>query len=112
MEAEKSCLSPENEAQRAAKQQRVEHRGLEKRVESLPEPQAWFSAPMLNEAPLMDTASIRDFQGGTGNHVADALERTLLLLLDMAELRSFRRQEVFLSLKRYLGMVRFPIHSV
>ena len=67
---------------------------------------------MLNGARLMDNASIRDFQGGTGDHVADALERTLLLPSYMAELQSFRRQEVFLGLKRYLGMVIFPIHLV
>ena len=60
----------------------------------------------------MDTASIRDFQGGTGSHMVDALERTLLLPSDMVELQSFRRQEIFLSLKRHLGTVRFPIHSV
>ena len=59
----------------------------------------------------MDNASIRDFQGGTGSHVANALERALLLPSDMAELRSFRRQEV-LSLKRYLGIVRFPTYLV
>ena len=40
--------------------------------------------------------------------MADALERSLLLLADMAELRGLRRQEVFLSIKRYLGMVRLP----
>ena len=74
----------------------------------MPEPQAWFSASMLNGAPLMDNASVMNFQGGTGSHMADALERALLLPSDMAELRSFRRQEVFLRLKRYLGMVRFP----
>ena len=67
---------------------------------------------MLNRAPLMDNASIRDFHGATGSYVADALERTLLLPLDMTELRSFRRQEVFLGLKRYLGMVRFPTYLV
>ena len=44
--------------------------------------------------------------------MADALEMTLLLPSDMAELQSFRRQEVFLSLKRYLGMVRFPTYLV
>ena len=38
--------------------------------------------------------------------MADALERTLLLLTNMAELGNLRRQEVFLSIKRYLGMVR------
>ena len=78
----------------------------------MPEPQAWLPAPMLNGAPLMDNASIRDFQGGTSSHVADVLERTLLLPSDMAELQSFRRQEVFLILKRYLGMVRFPTYLV
>ena len=38
--------------------------------------------------------------------MADALERSLLLPTDMAELGTLRRQEVFLSIKRYLGMVK------
>ena len=54
----------------------------------------------------MDNASLRDFQKGEGTYMADALERSLLLLADMAELKNLRRQEVFLSMKRYLGMVR------
>ena len=54
----------------------------------------------------MDNASLRDFRGGKGTYVADALERSLLLLADMAELGNLRRQDVFLSIKRYLGMVR------
>ena len=41
--------------------------------------------------------------------MANALERSLLLPTDMAELGNLRRQEVFLSIKRYLGMVRFLI---
>ena len=41
--------------------------------------------------------------------MADALERTLLLSTDMDELKNMRRQEVFLSMKRYLGMVRLLI---
>ena len=57
--------------------------------------------------------------------MADALERSLLLPVDMADLQNLRRQEVFLSIKRYLGMVRlltlvallifvlwFPTHRV
>ena len=40
--------------------------------------------------------------------MVDALERSLLLLADMAELGGLRRQEVFLNIKRYLGMVRLP----
>ena len=33
------------------------------------EPQAWLPAPMLGGKPLMDDASIRDFNGGIGYHV-------------------------------------------
>ena len=53
----------------------------------------------------MDDASIRDFNGGIGCHVASSLEETLLLPKDMVELRGFRRSEVFLHTKRFLGMV-------
>ena len=55
----------------------------------------------------MDDASLRDFNKGEGIYVADALERSLLLPVDMADLKNLRRQEIFLSMKRYLGMVRF-----
>ena len=54
----------------------------------------------------MDNTSLRDFQKGEDIYVADALERSLLLPTDMAELGKLRRQKVFLSMKRYLGMVR------
>ena len=73
----------------------------------------------------MDNASFRDFRRGEDTYVADALERFLLLPTDMAELGDLRRQEVFFSIKRYLGMVRlltlvsslifvlwFPTHHV
>ena len=56
----------------------------------------------------MDSTSLRDFRGGEGAYVADALEKSLLLPADMAELGGLRRKKVFLSLKRYLGMVRLP----
>ena len=55
----------------------------------------------------MDNTSLRDFNKGEGTYVADALERSLLLPVDMADLKNLRRQELFLSMKRYLGMVRF-----
>ena len=45
---------------------------------------------MLDEAPLLANASIRDFQGGTTGYVANAMEQALLLLEDMAELRDMR----------------------
>ena len=56
----------------------------------------------------MDSASLRDFRGGEGAYVADVLERSLLLPTDIAKLGGLRRQEIFLSIKRYLGMVRLP----
>ena len=54
----------------------------------------------------MEDASIRSLGDGEGAYVADALERALLLSTDMNELKGMRMQEVVLSMKRYLGMVR------
>ena len=56
-------------------------------------------------APLLANASIRDYQGRKAGYVANAVEQALLFPDDMAELRNLKRREVFLSLKRYLGMV-------
>ena len=98
----------EEEAQRAAKQQKVSHvsqRGLERSDTQPPEPQAWLLAPMHGGEPLRDDASIRDFNGGIGCHVASVVEEALLRPRDMAELKNMRKNEVFLNCKRYLGLV-------
>ena len=108
MEIGRARPSNEDEAHRASKQQKTSHgpnRGAEREDIQLPEPQSWLPAPMLGGEPLMDDASIRDFNGGIGCHVASTLEETLLLPRDMVELRGFRRSEVFLHTKRFLGMV-------
>ena len=96
----------EDEARRASKLLKIGHQGQEKEVATQSEPKARLLTPMLYGEPLMDNASLRDFRGGEGAYVADALERSLLLPSDMAELGNLRRQEVFLNIKRYLGMVR------
>ena len=67
---------------------------------------------MLGGEPLTDDASIRDYNGGIGCHVASVLEETLLLPKDMVELRGFRRNEVFLQTKRFLGMVSIYLFTV
>ena len=54
----------------------------------------------------MDNTSLRGFNKGEGTYVADALERSLLLPVDMEDLKNLRREELFLSMKRYFGMVR------
>ena len=108
MKPGRSRPSNEEEAHRLSKQQRTSHapsRGSERGDVQLPEPQAWLPAPMLGGEPLMDDASIRDFNGGIGCHVASVLEETLLLSRDMVELRGFKMSEVFLHTKRLLGMV-------
>ena len=108
VDAGRSHPTREEEAQRAAKQQKVSHtsqRGLEKSDTQPPEPQAWLLAPMQGGEPLRDDASLRDFNGGIGCHVASAVEEALLLPRDMAELKNMRKNEVFLNCKRYLGMV-------
>ena len=81
--------------------------GQEKEVVAQLEPQAWLPAPMLHGEPLMNNASLRDFNKGEGTYVADTLERSLLLPADIADLKNLKRQEIFLNMKRYLGIVRF-----
>ena len=66
---------------------------------------------MLHEEPLTDNASLRDFNKGEGTYVANAVERSLLLPVDMKDLKNLRSKELFLSMKRYLGMVRSLVHS-
>ena len=108
METGRPRPSNEEEAHRATKQQKTSHapsRGAERVDSQFLKPQAWLPAPMLGGKPLMDDASNRDFNGGIGCHVASALEQTLLLSKDIVELRGFRRSEVFLHTKRFLGMV-------
>ena len=61
---------------------------------------------MLHEEPLLEDASMRNLGDNEGAYTTDALERALLLPTDMEELKNMRMQEVFLSVKRYLGMVR------
>ena len=100
--------SNEEETHRMTKQQKTSHapnQGVERADSQFLEPQAWLLTPMLGGEPLMDDALIRDFNGGIGCHVASALEQTLLLPKDMMELRGFRRSEVFLHNKRFLGTI-------
>ncbi|KAK9995603.1 hypothetical protein SO802_020289 [Lithocarpus litseifolius] len=105
VEVGKTHPSQTDEAQRVAKQAKVGQKDAEKRSDPQVEPAAWLPAPMLDGAPMPANASIRDFQGGKAGYIADVVEQALLLLEDMAELRSMKRHGVFLNVKRYLAMV-------
>ena len=104
----KSRPTREEDAQQAAKQQKISHilqRGQERSDTQPPEPQAWLPAPMHGGEPLRDDASIRDFNGGLGCHIASAIKEALLLPKDMTEIKNARKNELILNNKRYLRMV-------
>ena len=65
----------------------------------------WTPSIVLDRAPLPSDSSIRDFQQGKDGYMANAVAQALLLPTDMADLRSMRKHEVFLNLKRDLAMV-------
>ena len=69
--------------------------------------QIWNPSLVLDGALLPLDSSIRDFQKGKAGYVADALEQPLLLPQDMANLRTLKKHEVFLTLKRDLAKVSF-----
>ncbi|XP_030940202.1 ensconsin-like [Quercus lobata] len=96
----------EGEAPRTQKQLEIGPQGQGKEIDAQSAPKAWLPALMLHGEPLTEDASLRNFRGGEGAYVADALERPLLLPTDMKELKSMRRQEVFLSMKRSLETER------
>ena len=107
MDGGKSQSSQErDEVPQAQKQLKIGHQSKGKGIEAQSAPSAWLPAPMLHGEPLLENASMRNLEDGDGGYVADALGRTMLLPTDMEELKNMRMQEVFLSAKRYLGMVR------
>nr|XP_023908476.1 uncharacterized protein LOC112020149 [Quercus suber] len=109
VDAGRTLTTSEGEDQRAAKQQKTSHgtsREVDKTTTRSPDPEVWLPTPMLDKRPIKEDASIRDFSGGLGCRVASALEETLLLPKDMAELRAIKRDEVFQNTKRYLGMLK------
>ena len=118
MDGVKSQPSKEREEAPRVKQLKIGHQskgketesqssqGKGKGIEAQSLPNAWLPAPMLHGGPLLETASMRDLGDGESGYVADALGRTMLLPTDVDGLKKMRMQEVFLSMKRYLGMVR------
>ncbi|XP_065626486.1 uncharacterized protein LOC112010771 [Quercus suber] len=109
MDTGRTHTTSEGEDQRTAKQQKTSHetqREMDKTTTQSSDPEAWLPTPMLDKRPLKEDASIRDFSGGLGCRVASALEETLLLPRDMAELRAIKTDEVFQNTKRYLGMLK------
>ena len=73
-------------------------------------PCIWSPKLELDSVPIAWDTSIRNYQEGQAGHVAEALEKLLILPKDMEAYRHFSQQELFLSLKRDLTMVSSLIY--
>ena len=83
----------------------VEGKGVEVVAEHRLSVLTWNLPLELDGAPLPLDSSIRDFQKGKADYVANTLKQPLLVPQDMANLRTLKKHEVFLTLKRDLAMV-------
>ena len=62
--------------------------------------------------PVLDDVNLRDPKKGISGLVAKCLEKALCLPKDMEKLRSFRKHEVFLTLKQDLAKVHDYSHLI
>ena len=65
----------------------------------------WSPRLKVDGTPIPWNASVREFQKGRAGYIARALEQPLLLPKDMEAYRHFKKNDLFLSLKRDLAMV-------
>ena len=80
---------------------------MERGHDRRPRVQTWNPPLVLNGSPFLLDSSIRDFQKRKAGYMANALEHPLLLPDNMADLRTMKEHEVFLTLKRDLALVSF-----
>ena len=70
----------------------------------------WSPKLEVDGVPIAYNASFRHYRRGHAGLVTEALEQPLLLPKDIEAYRNFNHPELFLSLKRDLGMVSDWIH--
>ncbi|XP_075643050.1 uncharacterized protein LOC142614415 [Castanea sativa] len=73
-------------------------------AEVRPAPTTWSPDLRLDGAPISCQSSIRAVQQGHAHHLAEVLERPLLLPKDMETLEKMGQPQLFLSLKRDLAL--------
>ena len=73
-------------------------------VEVRPLNPTWTLQLELDEAAV-PWNSLKEFQRGNAQHIANTLEQPLLLPKDMATLKNLKQQDLFLPLKRDLALV-------
>jgi len=84
----------------------VESRNELERAEVRILPRIWSPRLEVDGATIPYNASFREYQRGRAGYIAEALEQPMLLPRDMEAYRRFSQNELFLSLKRDLPMVR------
>ena len=112
MEKGRGAPPKENEPQRGAKEAKTTQtrsssdgvlgdrgRDLRTRVPN------WNPPLVLDGSPLPSNSSIRGFEQGKARYITNAVKQALLLPDNMVDLRTIKRHEVFLGLKRDLTMV-------
>ena len=91
----------------------MESREEMERVEVRVPPRTWSPRLGVDGAAIPYNASIREYNRGRLDYIAEALEQPILLPRDMEAYRRFSQPELFLSLKRDLMMVRqFTLLSI
>ena len=91
----------------------VENRDELERAEVRIPPRTWSPRLEVDGAAIPYNASVRKYNRGRAGYIAEALEQPMLLPRDMEAYRRFSQNELFLSLKRDLAMVRqlIPIRA-
>ena len=84
----------------------VESRGELERVEVRNPLRTWSPRLEVDGATIPYNVSVREYQRGPVGYITEALEQPMLLPRDMEAYRRFSQNELFLSLKRDLAMVR------
>ena len=66
----------------------------------------WSPRLEVDGAPIPWNASVREYQRDRARYIAKALEQPILLPKDMDTYRRFTQNDLFMSLKRDLAMVK------
>ena len=81
------------------------HDELERAEVYVPQ-RTWSPRLEVDGAPIPWNASVREYQRGRAGYIAKALEQPMLLPRNMDAYKRFSQNELFLSLKRDLAMIR------
>ena len=65
----------------------------------------WSLQLKVDGTPIPWNALVREFQRGRAGYIAEGMEQPLLLPKDMEAYKRFKKNDIFMSIKRDLAMV-------